>query len=230
MSRSEISPAPLCLAKVMAQINTVIFDWDLTLWNSWDTHLWVLDRTADALGAPRPGREDVARNHSKPFLKHLAWFFPGDQKRVVDTCLSFYHQIVSNMPGLYPGVLHALLQFKDQGFKVGIFSDKHHAFGVPELEQTEIADLVDHPLFLKDGRPYKPDPQGLHQVLNALGVEPSQALYVGDTGQDMECAHRAGVSSGAALWASLDQDQLLSTNPGFQWDRPEQMVESLSGT
>ena len=208
----------------------IIFDWDLTLWNSWDTHLWLLDHTADTLGVPRPNREDVARTYSKPFLDHLAWFFPGDQKRVVDTYLDFYHQIVSNMPGLYPGVLQALNQLKVQGYSVGIFSDKRDAFGLPELAQTEIAGLVDHSLFLLEGRPYKPDPQGLLQVLEALGVEPSRAIYVGDTGDDMDCAHRAGVSSGAALWAALDRDKLLSTNPDFQWDRPEQIMESLSRT
>lgn len=214
----------------MPGINAVVFDWDLTLWNSWDTHLWLLDRTADALGAPRPNKDDVALTYSRPFLEHLAWFFPGDQKRVVDTYLGFYHQVVSNMPGLYPGVVKALGQLKDQGYSVGIFSDKRHAFGVAELAQTEIASLVDHSLFLLDGRPYKPDPQGLRLVLNALGVEPGRALYVGDTVDDMDCAHRAGVGSGAALWGALDRDKLLSTTPDFQWDQPQQMVESLSQT
>ncbi|PKB84320.1 MAG: hypothetical protein BZY88_00115 [SAR202 cluster bacterium Io17-Chloro-G9] len=215
---------------MIAQINTIIFDWDLTLWNSWDTHLWLLDRTADALEVPRPQQADVARSYSTPFLEHLAWFFPRDQKRAVDTYLAFYHQIVSSMPDLYPGVLQAIRQLKNQGYRVGIFSDKRHAFGAPELQQTEIAALVDHSLFLLDGRPYKPDPQGLHQVLNALGVEASRALYVGDTGDDMECARRAGVSSGAALWGSLDRGKLVATKPDFQWDRPDEIVASLSGS
>ena len=90
-------------------MKAIVFDWDLTLWNSWDTHLWLLDRTADALGVTKPRPADVARTYSTPFLEHLAWFFPGDQKRVVDTYMGLYHQVVSSMPGLYPGVLQAIL-------------------------------------------------------------------------------------------------------------------------
>ena len=148
----------------------------------------------------------------------------------MDTYLGFYHQVVSRMPGLYLGVLQAIRQLKDRGYRVGIFSDKRHAFGLPELERTEIVSLVDHSLFLLDGRPYKPDPKGLLQVLSDLGVESSRALYIGDTGDDMDCARRAGVSSGAALWGSLDGEKLISKKPDFQWDRPDQMAASLSRT
>ncbi len=210
----------------MAQINTVIFDWDLTLWNSWDTHLWLLERTAESLGTL--SSRGLTLPHYRPFLDHLAWFFPGDQKRVLDTYLGFYRQVVSSMPGLYPGVAQAVRELKDAGYRVAIFSDKRHAFGVPELDQTEIAPLVDHSLFLLEGRPYKPDPNGLLQVLDALGVEPSHALYVGDTADDMNCARRAGVRSGAAMWGTLDGEKLVSKKPDFQWERPEQLVVSLS--
>ena len=64
------------------QLKAVVFDWDLTLWNSWDIHLDLMDQTADALGHPRPLPADLGKEYSRPFLQHLAWFFPGDQKQV----------------------------------------------------------------------------------------------------------------------------------------------------
>ena len=50
-------------------LKAVVFDWDLTLWNSWDTHLELLRQTADALGAPRPEVGEVAARYSMPFLQ-----------------------------------------------------------------------------------------------------------------------------------------------------------------
>lgn len=208
-------------------LKAIVFDWDLTLWNSWDTHLELLRQTADFLGAPRPQAEEVAARYSMPFLQHLEWYFPGDQQRVVDAYMRFYRLIVTEMPALYPGVAETLSHLKECGYRLAVFSDKRDAFGVPELDQAGIGGLLDHSLFLLEGRPYKPDPLGLLQVLDALEVAPDQALYVGDTGDDMACAHRAGVQSGAALWGALDREKTLSARPGFRWESPEQLVESL---
>ena len=62
-------------------LKAVVFDWDLTLWNSWDIHMDLMNRTADALGHPRPAILDLGREYYRPFSKHLEWFFPGDQKK-----------------------------------------------------------------------------------------------------------------------------------------------------
>ena len=76
-------------------MKAIIFDWDLTLWNSWDLHLWLMNRTADALGLARPEASDVAREFSRPFAQHLALFFGGDQQRVIDVYRGYYRSSVS---------------------------------------------------------------------------------------------------------------------------------------
>ena len=82
-------------------------------------------------------------------------------------------------------------------------------------------------LFLEGGRPYKPDPQGVLEVLTALDVAPNEAVYVGDASVDVECAHRAGVASAAALWASVDRENLLARQPNYRWDRVDQILATL---
>ena len=53
------------------QLKAVVFDWDLTLWNSWDIHMSLMRRTADVLGYPQPVAADLGREYSRPFFKHL---------------------------------------------------------------------------------------------------------------------------------------------------------------
>ena len=208
-------------------VKAIIFDWDLTLWNSWDIHVWLMQRTAETLGLPTPDQSAIAQEHSRPFFKHLAWFFGDDLDRGQATYLNFYRETVSTMAGLYPGIPEMLLKLRDDGYRLALFSDKRNAYGLPELDQTGISHLLDYTLFLVDGRPYKPDPTGLQAVMEAMGVMPYETLYVGDSRQDIECAHRAGTRSGAALWGSVDREAVLARNPHYRWEKMEQLSEIL---
>ena len=208
-------------------LKAVIFDWDLTLWNSWDIHVWLMGKTADSLRLPRPRKGDIAREYSRPFLEHLAWFFGEEQDLILDAYMGCYRDAVGEMAGLYPGIEETLTGLKGHGLKVGIFSDKRQPFGVSELEQTGVGHLFDHTSFLVDGRPYKPDPKGLRDVMEALEVSPSETLYIGDSRHDIQCAHRAGTYSGAALWGSVDREGVLAQSPQYQWDRAELILSSL---
>ncbi len=209
---------PLAIADDI-QLKAVVFDWDLTLWNSWDIHLSLMRQTAEVLGYPEPVDAQLGREYSRPFLEHLAWFFPGDQQKVVDTYMGLYHAVVWQETRLYPGVAELLRQLKHSGYRTAILSDKRQVFGIPEFEHSELAPLIDRASFFSDGMSAKPDPTGLHEVMQTLGVTPGECLFVGDSHRDIECAQRAGAWSGAALWASVERERVLALEPEFRWDR-----------
>lgn len=205
----------------------VIFDWDLTLWNSWDIHLDLMRQTADHLGHPRPTHGELGREYSRPFLQHLAWFFPGDQEQVEETYLRFYWSSVWEADRLYPGVQPLLRELKESGYLTALLSDKRTVFGHPELEHSQISGLLDAAFFLADGQPYKPDPSRLLEVAEELGVDPSECLFVGDSQRDIECAQRAGAGSGAALWATVEREKVLSLDPQFRWEQVDEVRATL---
>ena len=208
-------------------MKAIIFDWDLTLWNSWDLHLQLMQSTADLLGLPRPSGAQVAREYHRPFFQHLAWFFGGDEQRVVDAYMGFYHDSVTTVGRLYSGVPETLEALRDRGYRIAVFSDKRQQFGELEIEQAGIGHFLDYTLFLLDGRPYKPDPYGLLHVLEVLGVPQNEAVYIGDGSHDLECARRAGVAGGAALWGSLDREDLLNGRPDHTWETVDQVLLTL---
>ena len=208
-------------------ITTVIFDWDLTLWNSWDIHSETMLLTADHLGHPRPKPVDLAREYSRPFFEHLEWFFPGDQREVEETYLNFYRESVWPSDRIYSGVAGVLKLLKDSGFRTAIFSDKRELFGEPELNYAGLRPLFDRVSFLYQGRPYKPDPSGLFDLLDVLGAAPGQCLFVGDSYRDIECAQRAGARSGAALWATVEREKLLALSPDYRLERIEEVLAVL---
>ena len=206
----------------------VVFDWDLTLWNSWDIHLMLMKQTAAVLGYSQPDPADLAREYSRPFMEHLAWFFPGGQEKVVDTYMGFYDRAVWRERRLYPGVADLLRQLKDNGYRTAVLSDKRLVFGVPEFEHSELSPVIDSTLFFTDGMAPKPDPAGLHDVMESLEVTPAECLFVGDSHRDIQCAQRAGAWSGAALWASVERERVLALEPDFLWERVEDLAVTLN--
>ena len=210
------------------QLRAVVFDWDLTLWNSWDIHMALMNQTAEALGYPQPTTADLGVEYSRPFLEHLAWFFPGDQEIVLETYMSYYHAVVWQEQRLYPGILELIKRLKDNAYRTAILSDKRQHFGVPEFESSGLGGLIDRSVFFADGMLPKPDPAGLQDVMESLEVSPEECLFIGDSYRDIECAKRAGAWSGAALWASVEPELVITLQPEFLWNKVGDVAVTLN--
>ena len=211
-------------------MRAVVFDWDLTLWNSWGIHLGLMESTATELGMKPPTAEAVAAEFHRPFHQHLLWFFgsdpeaPDELEGILPVYLKHYHAIDGHRRYLYPGVTTLLNAFRRRGIRVGILSDKIPYFGELELKESGLAPLVEYANFKTDARPYKPAPDGLIDVLETMGVDPGDAMYVGDGPQDIACARSVGATSVAALWATIDQEAILAEQPTHRVYRPHQVM------
>ena len=211
-------------------MRAVIFDWDLTLWNSWGIHLMLMERTAGDLGLTPPTAEQVAAEFHRPFRQHLLWFFgshpdaENEIDAILESYLGHYHGNVGLRNYLFPGAASLLRGLQRWGIRIGVFSDKIPYFGDEELVQSGLAPLVEYADFKTDDRPYKPAPDGLRRVLDAMDLAPEDAMYVGDGPQDVICAHRVGVVSAAAMWATIDRDALLAQQPAYRLHRPHQVM------
>ena len=215
-------------------MRAVIFDWDLTLWNSWDIHLSLMERTAADLGVAAPSAAAVAAEFHRPFAGHLLWFLgsrpdaAGEIAGIEAAYLRHYYRMAGHRNYLYPGAASLLRVLKRRGIRTGVLSDKRREFGLPELAQSGLAPLVDYADFKTAARPYKPHPAGLQRALNTLAVAPGDAVYVGDAPQDISCAQAAGVWAAAALWASIDRDAVLELQPDYALHRPHQVMAMLA--
>jgi phosphoglycolate phosphatase-like HAD superfamily hydrolase len=59
----------------------------------------------------------------------------------------------------------------------------------------------------------KPDPESLHLCLEAHGLEPEEAIMVGDTPYDLDMAQRAGVPSVAVGHGFSNQAAMAAYGP-----------------
>jgi putative hydrolase of the HAD superfamily len=105
---------------------------------------------------------------------------------------------------------HALLEaLHDRGLKVGLVSN---ALDPPyllhrDLEEMGVAQRLDAAVFSSEVGWRKPHPAIFERALEALGVEPGQTLFVGDTlATDVAGAAALGMHTCQALWFRADED------------------------
>ena len=93
----------------------------------------------------------------------------------------------------FSGTRELLERFLADGFVLAVASSAAEEELQPLLEAAGVADLVHRRTSSDDADKSKPDPDIVQAALAEAGVEPSQAIMLGDTPYDVEAALRAGV-------------------------------------
>ena len=205
----------------------IAFDWDQTLWKSWDVHVRAARYAANQLDLPEPSEELIASIFSVPFAQHLKILFAQATDQATECYMEYYHSKGTDLAHLFSGVPKMLESLKAEGYLVALLSDKRNVHGNKEMESTSVAGLFDYVLFRDGDRAYKPDPEGLRPIMDSLSVKKEQTIYVGDSHVDIQCARNSGAASAAALWGSVNVEAVLSERPDYTLHGVEDVVTVL---
>src|SRR5690606_9208942 len=96
----------------------------------------------------------------------------------------------------------ALRRLRAAGVKIGVCTNKRTHMARAVLAGTGLADPVDVVVGIDATPRSKPDPAHLSTTLDALGVRPSDVIYVGDTEIDAQTAQALGVPYRHVAWGS----------------------------
>lgn len=117
------------------------------------------------------------------------------------------------------------------GYRLGIptalVTSKNHAEIRNTLPRLGIADTVHHIITADDVERPKPDPQGVIEAVRRCGVEPSRAVFIGDTVHDMQAGRDSGVQRCAVTWGASTRDALLALEPELVCDDPKRLACTL---
>ncbi len=132
-----------------------------------------------------------------------------EQARAADYFESFLFHYRSlhetHSDGLYLGAVDMVNGLRAEGHILGIVTGKSRdawntTFAHSKLKPFDVVitdDDVTHP---------KPHPEGLTAALRLMDVEPSHAIYIGDSLPDCQAAHAAKIRFGAALWSKSAEE------------------------
>jgi phosphoglycolate phosphatase len=156
---------------------------------------------------------------------------PPDKQILVDMALGkmreHYSKNALNRTKIYPGIAETLMKLRQRDIKLAVLTNKEHIFAAYIVEHYFGTNMFELIWGTMTSRPIKPDPAGLAKLLNKLNVKPSEAVFVGDRGVDMDVARATGVTSIGVTWSGREEKELLEHHAVIIIDKPEELLEHI---
>ena len=124
----------------------------------------------------------------------------------------------------YEGIPEFLDALTALGVRMAILSNKLHSY-TEAVVSTLLPDWsFEFVLGESPSTPRKPDPSGAMHIVERMGIEPGECLYIGDSGVDMQTATAAGLYPVGVLWGFRTADELLSNGAKVLVEKPADII------
>lgn len=147
---------------------------------------------------------------------------PGDDgyDALRDEFLAEYESALDRDSRLFDGIAECLAALQARGLRWGVVTNKAQRFTGPVVAGLGLAEGASV-VIAGDTTPHaKPHPAPLLEACARLGIEPGEAVYVGDDLRDIEAARAAGMPGIAAAYGYLGEHPDLAA-----W-RPDAVIAS----
>ena len=168
----------------------MLFDWDGTLLDSYtaDAHAYLAMFRALEI---EWGLEELKRYYSPDWYRvYRAARIPKSKWALADRL--WRSAYASERPALLPGA-RTVIRRLSRSFTLGIVTSGSRGRVRQQLREFALKESFATCVFSEDVARKKPHPAPLELALRRLRAEPEEAVYVGDTPEDIEMAQRAGV-------------------------------------
>lgn len=197
----------------------VIFDLDGTLLNTIADLAAATNQALQHFGFPTHPTEAyrffVGNGINKLFEQALPEEERTEQNvlRIRSRFLPYYDEHNADFSTPYPGIPEVLYALQSHGIRLAVASNKYQSATQKLIAHYFPTLRFEAVLGQREGIPVKPDPTIVNDILHATGLSATDALYVGDSGVDMQTALRAGVDAVGVTWGFRPRTELETFHP-----------------
>lgn len=198
---------------VPRNLRAVLFDFDGTLVDSAEASFRCYQRTFENFGI-HFDRQRYAETYSPDWLRtYTAVGLPQPSWEAANALwLEHYSCEIAPMIEGVDGVLKA---FENAGLLQGIVTSGTRHRVIRDLDALGIRELFKVLVCAEDAKKKKPHPEALMLALDQIEVSTDQAVYVGDSPEDIGMARDAGVFSIAIPGAYPNREALAAAGAGL---------------
>ncbi len=126
----------------------------------------------------------------------------------------------------YDGIIELLDALRERGILTAVLSNKPHSTTL-KVADALFGDRFDVVFGQREGKPIKPDPTVLKEILADWGIDPQECMYLGDTGTDMKTGKGGGAFTVGVLWGFRSEQELRENGADVIISMPQQALELL---
>ena len=146
-------------------------------------------------------------------------------QRIRTHFLPYYNEHNADDSRPYKGIPELLDALQKQGIQLAVASNKYQ-----QATEKLVSHFFPTVTFVavygqREGVPIKPDPTVVNDILAISGTRREDTLYIGDSGVDMETAHRAGVKSVGVTWGFRSREELETNHACHIVDHAGEIIQ-----
>jgi phosphoglycolate phosphatase len=210
-------------------IKVVVFDWDGTLLDSTGAITTSIQEAAADLGLPVPSRSDASHVIGLALPNALRTAVPQASNEQLPELIERYKfHYLKRDASLYPfpGIPELLDGLRDFGVPLAIATGKSTIGLLRALDSLDWRKRFVTTRCADQGEP-KPHPWMLHDICEELGIQPNEALMIGDTTHDLGLAKNAGSPSVAVSYGAHPDTSFAAFSPVAIFSKVEDLSNWL---
>lgn len=208
--------------------NTVIFDLDGTILNTLDDLAAAVNHALVSCGYPTHGTDKIRSFIGNGIDILIRRAIPNEctdeeWQRARDIFKAYYTKHMTDNTAPYNGIKELLERLRADGIKTAVVTNKNHDMAnelIPSF-YNGLFDIIIGTDLAKRER--KPAPDGIYAVLDVLGTDKKDAVYIGDTEVDVQTAHNAGLKCIGVMWGFRQGGKIEGAD--FVVNTPEEILE-----
>ena len=215
-------------------IKACIFDMDGTVLDTIGTITYFVNVTLEKFGIRKISEDECkifVGNGARLLIERTLKSRGLEDEKLICEVLDSYNAAYDADPNYmtkpFDKITELLAALRAHGIKVGIVSNKPDFITRP-LSEHFFGELVDLTVGGREGVPLKPSPDAVLEMLESLGAAPSELVYVGDTGTDMQTGKNAGAYlTVGVLWGFRKESELRENGADVIVNNPLQILDEV---
>lgn len=209
-----------------------IFDLDGTLTDTLDSLAFSVNETLKEMELPQITREQCrifVGNGSRVLMEKTLRTAGDKELSRIDEAMDVYGRIFDAnctyhvIP--YEGITGMLDEMRAAGMKLAVLSNKPDKQAVHVVESVFGKQTFQWIQGQKEGVPRKPDPTAALLIAEALGAEPQETVYVGDSEVDIATGAAAKMRTIGVTWGFRGREKLKEAGAAHIVDAPSEILE-----
>lgn len=151
-------------------------------------------------------------------------------RSVLDDYRAAYHKDPLHLVEPYPGIVEMLHDLRQMGARTAVLSNKPDDLAHHIVRQLFGENTFSLCLGQRDDLPQKPDPAGVHWILQKLKVQPEHCLYAGDSSVDMRTGKAAGAFTVGITWGFRSAQELQENGADMLAHHPNDITQHVAAS
>lgn len=198
-------------------VKGILFDLDGTVINTNELIFQSFEYALENVLHTSLSRDVLRTTFGKP-LAQIMEEMGGEKAQELRKAFVDYSVSHENDIYLFPGVEDALKELKARNIATAVVTSRLYRSALRDLHQFELEKYFDVFITPEATDKHKPDPEPAQKALEQLGLQPHEAIMVGDSGLDLLCGKQTGCKTAAVRYSLFPMEELAEYQPDYLLD------------